>query len=98
METSTPYFKELPKKHEHHIIFIPGLGDKGFPYMNKVTTGFIKSPLGLSHRGVKVHVFRPIWNTENTFAPKLDRLLKQIDELTKQGHVVSLVGQSAGGS
>lgn len=66
--------------------------------MNRLSTEFIKSPLGLSHRGVKVHVFRPDWNTEDTFNPKLERLLKVIDELTEQDHVVSLVGQSAGGS
>lgn len=98
METGAPYFKELPKKHKHHIIFIPGLGDNTFPNTNKFYTGFINRPLGFRHRDVKVHIFRPEWNTENTFNPKLERLLKVIDGLTEQGHVVSLVGQSAGGS
>lgn len=95
-EFTEPPEREL--KQKHHIIFIPGLGDKGFPYLNRVSTEFIKLPLGLSRRGVKVQVFRPDWNTEDTFDPKLERLLKVIDELTEQGHVVSLVGQSAGGS
>jgi pimeloyl-ACP methyl ester carboxylesterase len=46
--------------------------------------------------GVRPETFLIKWGNGEAFAPKLERLLKRIDELHAQGHRVSLVAASAG--
>jgi len=49
--------------------------------------------------GVIPHVYRIGWKDgEKAFTPKLVRLVSEINQYIRQGHVVSLVGGSAGGS
>ncbi len=78
---------------EHHVIIIRGLGDHG---SMQVEWNFIIKLWG--HFGVKVHVFTPSWADNEPFSLKLKRLTDQIDYLTAQGFLVSLVGISAGAS
>ncbi len=78
---------------EHHVIIVRGLGDHR---LMRSQWNFITKLWGLF--GVKVHVFTPGWADGKSFAPKLKRLTDQVDYLTGQGFLVSLVGISAGAS
>lgn len=76
---------------EHHIIYIPGLDDQRKGYELLINRWQIYS--------VIPHVYRVGWkNKEKTFTTKLQRLVVEIKEHINQGHIVSLVGGSAGGS
>jgi dienelactone hydrolase len=76
---------------KHHIIYIPGLGDKRKGY--EFIIGFWKI------YGVIPHVYRMGWEDDKTnFKSKLEKLSMGIQALIKQGNIVSLVGGSAGGS
>lgn len=79
---------------EHHIIFVPGLHDQ-HPF-NKTLSTFILFVLKL--HGTTGHIVRPNWEEGNSFKPKLKRITDTIDELHDVGHIVSLIGLSAGGS
>jgi len=79
---------------EHHVIYVPGLHDQ-HP-INKNLTRFV--PLFWKPYGFQGHIVAPHWEEGKEFAPKLKRILAKIDELADQGHIVSLIGQSAGGS
>lgn len=46
--------------------------------------------------GVKSELHEMPWMDQKPFAAKLQQLLARIDELKQQGHIVSLVGASAG--
>jgi pimeloyl-ACP methyl ester carboxylesterase len=46
--------------------------------------------------GLEPHYHAMHWGDGEAFAPKLDRVLAEIDELKSQGYTVSLVGSSAG--
>lgn len=75
----------------HHIIVVPGLSGNSLLFQTLVNSwrmfGFIP------------HVHDIGWkDSEQSFQPKLQRLVKQIDVLSKDGDIVSLVGTSAGGS
>lgn len=81
------YAKHMP----HHIIYIPGLGDHGTRVQRL-------APKYWQAFGVKGHCYLMHWNDKEGFAPKLDGLLAFIDQLSKDGDPVSLVGASAGAS
>ncbi len=79
---------------EHHLIMIPGLSDQGFlqkRLMNLVPEYWRKY-------GIIGHVVYPNWEDGESFAPKLKRMVKKVDELIEQDHDVSVMGLSAGGS
>jgi len=76
---------------KHHVIYVPGLGDhkpRGQQLVPKYWRLF----------GVYGHYFAMRWNSKEPFAPKLARLLALVDDLSKNGDRVSLVGTSAGAS
>lgn len=75
----------------HSVIIIPGLGDnvQAIKLLEKSWKKF----------GLDIIPHSIGWRDgENDFKPKLERLLKLIDKLHKEGKKVSLVGTSAGGS
>jgi len=77
-----------------HVIYIPGLGD------SRVNQRFNGQRILVSSWrfwGVRPHVFQMNWSDNEAFAPKLERLLKLIDSLSKQAPV-GLVAASAGAS
>lgn len=78
---------------QHHIVYIPGLNDHLPP--NHQLARLL--PLFWRGRGFIGHVAQPRWS-KGDFGSKLQVVLGTIDELTKQGYKVSLVGQSAGSS
>ncbi len=75
----------------HHVIYVPGLGD------NKAR-GQDNAVKNWSKHGLVGHYMPIGWADGEAFDAKLDRLIKKVDELSKQGHMVSLVGASAGAS
>jgi hypothetical protein len=70
-------------------IYVPGLGDQS-PRL-QATTVFLWRLHGM--RGVLVPMH---WAVVEPFEKKLDRLLYVIDQYTREGYEVSLVGSSAG--
>lgn len=75
----------------HTVIIIPGLGD-GVELMEFATRHW-------KWVGLDPLVYSVGWrDNEQSFTPKLTRLLELIDELHERGKTVSLVGTSAGGS
>lgn len=79
---------------EHHVVFIPGLMDQ-----DPIHKKFISLlPFVWQRFGLLVHIVYPEWEKGNSFKPKLERILIEIDSLLEQGYVVSVAGQSAGGS
>lgn len=78
----------------HHIIYIPGLGDKLNRQFGQATA------LALWNlSGVRPHYFVVGWaDASESFDHKLQRLLEYINTLTSRGHTVSLVAASAGAS
>ena len=87
-EGSSP-FRGTTYFMKHTVIYIPGLGDDHFRGQQ-----FLISTWKLW--GVQPCMVRMNWSQGDSFAPKLDRLLAKIDELTATGHKVSLVAASAG--
>ena len=75
---------------QHHVIFVPGLGDDIWGQ-----SFFVR--LWRLH-GVYGHTHEIPWKGKEAWEPKLQCLLDEIDRYTKQGHQVSLVGASAGAS
>lgn len=77
--------------HNHTVIIIPGLGD-GVTLMELAVRSWQK-------KGLTPLVYAVGWRDgEQSFTPKLTRLLALIDKLHASGKTVSLVGTSAGGS
>jgi len=79
---------------EHHIIYIPGLFDThpvNRPFHNLAQAAWRK-------KGFHPHLYLPHWEEGHHFTPKLKGITHLIDALVQQGNIVSLVGQSAGGS
>lgn len=75
----------------HHVIYVPGLDDQRKGYELLINRWNIY--------GVVPHVHRVGWKDgEKIFTPKLQRLVVEVKKHIRQGHVVSLVGGSAGGS
>lgn len=79
------------KAMSHHIIYVPGLGDSRTHGQNILLQLWRLF-------GLKSHYFALDWADKQPFAPKLQRLLGEIDRLQKEGQTVSLVGVSAGAS
>ena len=76
---------------QHHIIYVPGLGDPRY--------GLQGWALNLWRVvGVRPHYFPMHWRGQEPFEPKFQRLLALTDSLLSQGHFVSFVGASAGAS
>lgn len=76
---------------QHHVIYVPGLGDNHNGAQRL-------APKLWEIFGIKGHSYVMNWADKESFAPKLERLLKLIDELASNGNKVSLVGTSAGAS
>ncbi len=74
----------------HKILLIPGLGDQSahLRFIMKYWKKF----------GLDVTVYPVGWRDGEAFTPKLNRLLQLVDGFVKDGHTVSLIGNSAGGS
>lgn len=76
----------------HHVIFVPGLGDRKQPLSTILRSLW-------QNRGLQTEVFLFGWNDEEgTFSDKQELLLGKVDHLISEEHAVSLVGISAGGS
>lgn len=76
---------------KHSVIIIPGLGDR--TRMLAWTVNHWRC------YGLDPIVYSVGWRDgEDSFRPKVKRLIELIDELVKKGNRVSLVGTSAGGS
>ncbi|MDB5161365.1 MAG: hypothetical protein JWO96_745 [Candidatus Saccharibacteria bacterium] len=79
---------------EHHIIYLPGLGD----HDSRLKNGQKALLKKWEKAGVTTH-FQPInWADGELFEPKLQRVNTLIDELASKSHRISLVGVSAGAS
>jgi hypothetical protein len=78
----------------HCLIYIPGLNDR-YPIQKRLTNLL---PLYWGRLGIDVHIVPMYWENRETFSIKQKRILDLVDLLVKQGHKVSIVGQSAGGS
>jgi pimeloyl-ACP methyl ester carboxylesterase len=79
-------------RKEHSVVFVPGLGDyvRLFEHLTRDWA---------DHYGLNPVIHRIGWrDKEIDFQPKLQRLVKLIDELSNSGDTVSLVGVSAGAS
>ncbi len=76
---------------KHHVIYVPGLGDHRAK-AQRLVTGYWRI------YGVEGRMFVMNWRDKEPFAPKLNRLLRLVDELAEDGGKVSLVGTSAGAS
>jgi hypothetical protein len=76
-----------------HVIYIPGLGDRD----NKVG---LQRKLISSWQlwGVEPELFQMRWDDTEPWQPKFKRLIARIDELSKEGKQIALVGASAGAS
>lgn len=79
---------------EHHLVMIPGLNDQGF--LQKRLMNLV--PKYWQKYGVVGHIISPNWEDGEEFKPKLERMLGKVDELIEEGHEVSVLGLSAGGS
>lgn len=79
---------------EHHIVYAPGLNDQN--PLNKRLTAVI--PKFWKPYGFHGHSVSPHWEEGKSFGPKLETIVNKVDMLLDQGHKVSLIGFSAGGS
>lgn len=79
---------------EHHVIYVPGLHDQWI--LNRTLTNLL--PIFWKPQGFYPHVIQPHWEEGTVFAPKLKLVINKIDELVDNGRIVSIIGQSAGGS
>lgn len=77
---------------KHKVIFVPGLGEKVKPLEWALNNYWRGQGLDPATHLVGWH------DDEKSFKPKLQRLIKMIDDFKKDGYAVSLVGMSAGGS
>ncbi len=75
---------------EHHVIYVPGLNDQKKSYELAVNRWSVY--------GVAPHVYRIGWHDGESFKPKLQRLVNEVNKYINKGHKMSLVGGSAGGS
>lgn len=76
---------------KHHIIYIPGLGDR-YSYGQNIAINWWR------WFGLTPHYFALGWTNQEGFDAKLARLISEIDALKQHGDYVSLVGVSAGAS
>ncbi len=78
-------------KAQHHLVYIPGLGDKNVPLQSLAVWAW-------RSYGIYGHCHPVHWADDESFDNKLKGVVKQIDELTAAGYIVSLMGSSAGAS
>jgi hypothetical protein len=73
----------------HYVIYLPGIGD--------LKNGSLQAKLIIKWQKLGViPQFQQIgWANDEPYESKFERILKNIDELIKQGHEISLVGVSA---
>ncbi len=81
-------------RKEHHIIYVPGLNDQNI--LNRNLAKLI--PFYWHKFSVTTHIIAPHWEEGDSFGPKLKLLLREVDALIYHGHIITIVGQSAGGS
>lgn len=74
----------------HHLVVVPGLGGEN-RWFGIIVDSWEKY-------GFTTHICDIGWRDGERFQPKLQRLIKIIDDLRSDGNIVSLVGTSAGGS
>ncbi len=86
--SSAPFFMT---KQIHSVIYIPGIGDTKTTFQEIAAKSW-------KFWGVKPHTFPMRWADGKPFEPKFQSLLAYIDDLLAKGHLVSLVGASAGAS
>lgn len=95
MKNGLIQLRNIMMKKGHAVIIIPGLGDDRFGALwiiQKLTNYW-------STYGLTPIVYAIGWhNGEKEFQPKLNRLIKYIDALSKTYEKISLVGTSAGAS
>jgi predicted alpha/beta hydrolase family esterase len=73
------------------ILYVPGLGDHSLSGRRKL--------LSLWHyKNTNIEISAIEWQSTGSWEDKLGRLVKQIDDISRQGMQVSLVGESAGAS
>lgn len=77
-------------KKQHHVIYVPGILD-GIYYQNEAVKLW-------RLYGVRGHCHVMPWLGDEAYEPKMERLLAEIDAYRAKGHLVSLVGASAGAS
>lgn len=76
---------------QHHVIYIPGLGD------TKVRGQKLALSLWRTY-GYYGDCHPVIWSDQESFDDKLRGVLEEIDKQLSEGHVVSVIGSSAGAS
>ena len=73
------------------VIYVPGLGD--------TKLGGRRPAVSIWHLwGVDAEILQMRWSDDESWESKLGRLVTRIDELTKEGKMIGLVGASAGAS
>ena len=78
-------------KQQHHVIYVPGILDDIYKIQSTLVRFW-------RFRGVRGHTHEMPWAGAEDYQPKLERLLAKIDYYKAQGHLVSLIGASAGAS
>lgn len=77
-------------KRQHHVIYVPGILDDIYHVQSMLVWLW-------RFRGIHGHCHETPW-TAKDYEPRLQELLAQIDKYKYQGHLVSLIGASAGAS
>lgn len=75
----------------HHIIYIPGLGDR-------YDGGRRLALKGWRALGVRAELVPMQWYDGASYEAKYQQVIAAIDRAQRAGHVVTLIGESAGGS
>lgn len=78
-------------RQKHYIIYVPGIRDDLLGIQSLLLQLW---RLG----GVHPVMLTMPWHGDESFKPKLSRLIAKVDDYQKQGHRVSLIGASAGAS
>ena len=78
----------------HHLLYLPGLNDQ--LSLHKKLASLL--PLLWRPHGVTIHVVPMFWENGEHFLIKQTRILTMVDSLLKDKQLVSIMGQSAGGS
>ncbi|MBC7943493.1 hypothetical protein H7X68_03290 [Candidatus Saccharibacteria bacterium] len=76
---------------KHHVIYIPGLGDDYDGVRRRALKGW-------RLWGVKTELVSMRWYDGRPYAEKYQRVIESVKRAEDKGYVVSLVGESAGGS
>lgn len=75
-------------------MYLPGLNDQSF-----LSHFFINVlPYFWDPKEFPLHIIYPHWSEGKSFQKKLQCIVDEVESLTKQFELVSLIGQSAGGS